>query len=108
MSRTEESIRAACEAILKERKSSDFFQFHISKHPVASYKNAKRGKPSKNKENKQVAVVTDHFAVELVLNQNQLDIAFDRCGYLFSTFMAQILNDFDPPASIIPGACGSP
>ena len=79
--KTEESIRAACESILKKRKSADFFEFRISNQPVISYKNAKRGKPSKNKENEQVAVVADHFSVELIFSQNQLDTALDKCGY---------------------------
>jgi transposase len=79
--KTEESIDAACQSILTKRKTSDFFEFHISNDPVITYKNTKRGRPSQNQKNEQVAVVTDHFKVELQFKQYPFDKALDRCGY---------------------------
>jgi len=79
--KTEESIDTACQSILTKRKTSDFFEFHISNDPIITYKNTKRGRPSQNQKSEQVAVVTDHFKVKLQFNQNPFDKALDRCGY---------------------------
>ncbi|MBW1750628.1 MAG: IS1634 family transposase [Deltaproteobacteria bacterium] len=76
-----EAIDNACSAILKKNHTEAFFTYHIINEPITTYKNKHRGRPSKKVKPEQVAVVQDHFKVELTLDQNALDQAISRCGY---------------------------
>jgi len=76
-----EAIDNACSAILKKNHTEAFFTYHIINEPITTYKNKHRGRPSKKVKPEQVAVVQDHFKVELTLDQNALDQTIFRCGY---------------------------
>jgi transposase len=79
--KTHEAIDKACAAILKKYKTGAFFTYTISNEPVTTYKNKKRGRPSKNGKVEKTAVVQDHFKVKLDCDQDAFDRAFSRCGY---------------------------
>ena len=76
-----DAIDKACSAILKRHHTKDFFTYRIINEPITTYKNKHRGRPSKKAKPEQVALVQDHFKVELILDQNALDQAVSRCGY---------------------------
>jgi len=75
-----EGIEKACQSILRKNNSQDFFNFEIHNEPVITYKNRRRGRSSKNGDEK-VAVTTDHFTVRLIFHQEHFDKALWRCGY---------------------------
>ena len=58
-----------------------FFTYRIINEPITTYKNKHRGRPSKKAKPEQIAIVQDHFKLELILDQNALDRALSRCGY---------------------------
>jgi transposase len=76
-----DAIDKACSAILKRHHTKAFFTYRIINEPITTYKNKHRGRPSKKVKPEQVAVVEDHFKIELILDQNALQQAFSRCGY---------------------------
>ncbi len=76
-----DAIDKACSAILKRHYTKAFFTYRIINEPITTYKNKHRGRPSKKVKPEQVAVVEDHFKLELILDQNALDQALSRCGY---------------------------
>jgi transposase len=76
-----DAIDKACSAILKKNHTDSFFNYRIINEPITTYKNKHRGRPSKKAKSEQVAVVQDHFKVELILDQNALEHALSRCGY---------------------------
>ena len=76
-----DTIDKTCRAILKKNQTQPFFIYRIINEPITTYKNEHRGRPSKKAEPEQIAVVQDHFKVELILDQNALDHALSRCGY---------------------------
>ena len=76
-----DAIDKACSAILKKNHTQPFFTYRIINEPITTYKNKHRGRPSKKAKPEQVAVVQDHFKVELILDQNALEHALSRCGY---------------------------
>jgi transposase len=76
-----DAIDKACSAILKRHHTKDFFTYRIINEPITSYKNKHRGRPSKKAKPEQIAIVQDHFKLELILDQNALDRALSRCGY---------------------------
>jgi len=76
-----DAIDKACSAILKRNHTKTFFNYRIINEPITTYKNKHRGRPSKKVKPEQVAVVEDHFKLELILDQNALDQALSRCGY---------------------------
>ena len=76
-----DAIDEACSAILKRNHTKAFFTYRIINEPITTYKNKHRGRPSKKVKTEQVAVVQDHFKVELIFDQNALEQAFSRCGY---------------------------
>jgi len=76
-----DAIDKACSAILKKHHTKAFFNYRIINEPITTYKNKHRGRPSKKVKPEQVAVVEDHFKLELILDQNALDHALSRCGY---------------------------
>jgi len=76
-----DAIDKACSAILKKHHTKAFFNYRIINEPITTYKNKHRGRPSKKVKPEQVAVVEDHFKLELILDQNALDQALSRCGY---------------------------
>ena len=78
--KTGEGIKKACQGILRKNNSQDFFDFEIHNEPVITYKNRRRGRSSKN-EDEKVAVTTDHFTVRLIFHQERFDKALWRCGY---------------------------
>jgi transposase len=75
------AIDKACSAILKKHHTKAFFNYRIINEPITTYKNKHRGRPSKKVKPEQVAVVEDHFKLELILDQNAVDQALSRCGY---------------------------
>ena len=76
-----DAIDKACSAILKKHHTKAFFTYRIINEPITTYKNKHRGRPSKKVKPEQVAVVEDHFKLELILDQNAVEQAFSRCGY---------------------------
>jgi transposase len=76
-----DAIDKACSAILKRHHTKAFFTYRIINEPITTYKNKHRGRPSKKVQPEQVAIVEDHFKLELILDQNALDQALSRCGY---------------------------
>ena len=76
-----EAIDKACSAILKKNHTNCLFTYRITNEPITTYKNKHRGRPSKKVKPEQVAVVEDHFKLDLTLDQNALDHALSRCGY---------------------------
>ena len=76
-----DAIDKACSAILNKHHTKAFFNYRIINEPITTYKNKHRGRPSKKVKPEQVAVVEDHFKLELILDQNALDHALSRCGY---------------------------
>jgi len=79
--KTFESIDQACTAILKDQKTSDYFSYTITNDPIVTYKNKHRGRAPKNKEPEKVAVSTDHFSIELRLNEDAVEQSLATCGY---------------------------
>jgi len=79
--KTHDAIGKACSAIFKKNHTQPFFSYRIINVPVITYKNKHRGRPSKNIKPEQVAVVQDHFKLELTLDQDAVDQALFRCGY---------------------------
>jgi len=77
--KTEESIDKVCASILKKYQVTDFFEYKIEDHPVVTYKNKKRGRPSKNTE--KVTVTKNHFKVKLIFNGVAFESALGYCGY---------------------------
>ena len=76
-----DAIDKACSAILKRHHTKAFFTYRIINEPITTYKNKHRGRPSKKAKPEQIAIVQDHFKLELILDQNALDRALSRCGY---------------------------
>jgi transposase len=72
-------IKAACDAILKKRKTQPYFTYFVTNHPVTTYKNSKRGKPSAT--SKKVATVKDHFTLRLEFNEEAFQKELSQFGY---------------------------
>jgi len=79
--KTEEAIDKACAEILKKYHTTEFFEYRITNDPVVTYKNAKRGRTPKGKTPEKVAVVKDHFSIELIFNESAFEAELYRCGY---------------------------
>ena len=79
--KTYDAIDRACSDILKKNNTESIFTYRIINEPITTYKNKRRGRPSKKAESEKIPVVQDHFKVELSLNQSALDQALSRCGY---------------------------
>ena len=79
--KTHEAIDKVCAAILKKHKTAPFFTYTITNTPITSYKNKKPGRPSKTAKSDRVAIVQDHFKVQLVFDQDAFDRGLSRCGY---------------------------
>jgi transposase len=79
--KTQDAIDKACLAILKKHHTESFFSYRIINDPITFYKNKHRGRPSNKVKPEQMAVVQDHFRVELTLDQTALDRAQLHCGY---------------------------
>jgi transposase len=77
--KTRKAINEACTAILKKHNTEPFFKYIITNHPVTTYKNQKRGRPSAKTE--KAALVTKRFKVQLEFDQNAFDQALFHCGY---------------------------
>ena len=79
--KTQDAIDKACKAILKKYRTQGFFTYRIVNEPITTYKNKRRGRPSKNATPEYVAVVQDHFSLELNFDQEAFDQEFSKCGY---------------------------
>ncbi|MCP3921991.1 MAG: IS1634 family transposase [Desulfobacterales bacterium] len=79
--KTETSIDKACTDILKKYKTVEFFDYTIINEPVITYKNAKRGRPTKGKPCDKVAVTKDCFSLTLQFKEEAFEQALFRCGY---------------------------
>lgn len=79
--KTYESIDQACATILKKQSTSDYFSYTITNDPIVTYKNKHRGRAPKNKEPEKVPVYTDHFSIELKLNEDAVEKSLSICGY---------------------------
>ncbi len=56
-----DAIDKACSAILKNNHTKPFFTYQIINEPITTYKNKRRGRPSKKTKPEQLTVVQDHF-----------------------------------------------
>jgi transposase len=79
--KSHDAIDKTCSAILKKNHTADLFTYKIINEPITTYKNKNRGRPSKKIEPEKVAVVKDHFKVELIIDQNAVEQALFHCGY---------------------------
>jgi len=79
--KTRDSIDTACNAVLKKYQTGDFFEFSIKNNPIVTYKNPKKGRPSKDKKQEKIAVSTDHFCIEFKFNKANFNKALSYCGY---------------------------
>lgn len=79
--KTEQAIDKACRDILKANNTQSFFTYRVINDPITTYKNKHRGRPSKNTTPQQIAVVRDHFLVQLNFDENAYQQALSRCGY---------------------------
>ena len=79
--KTSAAIEKACQAILTKYQTAAWFTYTILNEPVITYKRATRGRPAKGQEPPKVQVVTDHFRVELTLNEVAYEAALWQCGY---------------------------
>jgi transposase len=79
--KTHDDIGKACSAIFKSNHTQSLFSYRIINEPITTYKNKRRGRPSQKAKPEKVAVVQDHFKLELTLDQDALDQALFRCGY---------------------------
>jgi transposase len=78
--KTHEQIEKACRDILKKNDTQAFFEFEITNEPITTHKNKKRGRAPKQGA-EQIAVIQDHFRVDLHFNNAQFDTAISKCGY---------------------------
>lgn len=78
--KTQEGIEKTCQGILRKNKSQNFFDFEVRNEPVITFKNKRRGRASKNGDEK-VAVTTNYFSVKLIFHQEHFNKALGRCGY---------------------------
>jgi transposase len=76
-----ENIEKASTAVLKRYQTGGFFIFRLTNTPVVTYKNKHRGRPGKNKPMEKTEVITDHFALDYIFDQNAYDAALSKCGY---------------------------
>ncbi len=79
--KTKESIQKACDQVLKKHHTSGFFEYNIINNPTISYKNAKRGRPSKNNLPQKTEVVNDHFSLKLLFDEKAYESELYYCGY---------------------------
>ena len=79
--KTYEAIDKACAAILKKNKTEAIFNYTITNDPETTYKNKRRGRPSKNGKIEQIAQTKDVFTVQLDFSQDAFDQQASRCGY---------------------------
>jgi transposase len=79
--KTRQAIEQACAQILKANKTESFFSYRIINDPITTYKNKHRGRPCKNANAEQMAVLKDHFHVQLDFDQHAYQQALSRCGY---------------------------
>jgi transposase len=79
--KTESAIADACDAILKKYHTHDFFDYRIMNHPVITYKNKTKGRPANGKEAEKQSVATDHFSIDLRLNESAVEHELYQCGY---------------------------
>ena len=77
--KTEAAIDKACASILKKYQVTAFFEYTIENNPTVTYKNKKRGRPSKDAE--KVAVTEDHFSIKLIFDEVAFENALGYCGY---------------------------
>ncbi len=78
--KTHEATEKACQGLLRKNKSQNFFDFEIHNEPVITFKNKRRGRASKNGDEK-VAVTTNLFSAKLIFHQEHFDKTLGRCGY---------------------------
>jgi transposase len=79
--KTEQAIDQACAHILKANKTESFFTYRLINEPVCTYKNKHRGRSCKGSQPEQVAVLKDHFHVQLSFDETAYQRALSRCGY---------------------------
>lgn len=77
--KTRKAITAACDAILDKRKTEPYFTYTLTNHPVTSYKNGKRGRPSETAD--KVAKVENHYCVRLEFNEDAFEKDLAQFGY---------------------------
>lgn len=79
--KTEQAIDDVCTAILKTRKTQFFFSYRIINEPITTYKNKHRGRPPKNVKPEQIAVVKNHYRLQLEFDENAYQQAISSYGY---------------------------
>lgn len=79
--KTEHDIDKACANILKSNNTESFFTYRITNDPVTTYKNKHRGRLPKNAVPEKIAVVCNHFRVQLNFDQSAYLQALSHCGY---------------------------
>lgn len=77
--KTREAIKAACDLILKKRKTETYFTYTVTNHSVTTYKNGKRGRPSATSP--KVAKVKDHFTLRIDFNEEAFQKDLCQLGY---------------------------
>lgn len=92
--KTQHDIDKACAKILKSNSTESFFTYRITNDPIITYKNKHRGRLPKNAVAEKIAVVRDHFRVQLDFDQDAYLKALSHCGYypLLTNKQAQDLS----------------
>ncbi|MCP3678805.1 MAG: hypothetical protein GY782_00240, partial [Gammaproteobacteria bacterium] len=57
------------------------FEYKINNNPEITYKNEKKGRPSKNTEVKKVEIIKDCYSIELSFKEEVYQDELYRCGY---------------------------
>jgi transposase len=79
--KTHKAIDAACQTILAKYDTAELCTYRLVNEPIITSKQKTRGRPAKGKPPEVVQVSTDHFRVELTVNQPAVDAALLRAGY---------------------------
>ncbi len=79
--KTRQDIESACNSILKKYYSAELFEYKINNNPEITYKNEKKGRPSKNTEVKKVEIIKDCYSIDLSFKEEVYQDELYRCGY---------------------------
>lgn len=79
--KTKENIEKACDKVLKQYHTLNFFTYKITNDPIITYKNTKRGRSPKGKTPPKTEVVKDNFSVELVFDEQAYENELYYSGY---------------------------
>ena len=77
----EHAIENACEAILKKYGTRNIFNYSLVNEPKTVWKNAKKGRPGKNKKPEKIAEHIDNWRIDLEFDRETYEKEQSLCGY---------------------------